>query len=160
MVATWAVEIQILRPGDEVAVAVAHRAGRKIEGVEAGIGLGHREARLVVPGDERRQHAALLFRGAELHHRVEAEDVHVQRRGAGQAGARLRHRLHQDRGLGDAEPAAAMFLGDGDAEEAGLRKGAMKILGEAAVAILGEPIGIVERLAQPLRCIADRRLVR
>ncbi len=149
-----------LAAGDEVAVAVAHRAGRKGEGVEAGIGLGDGEARLVVPGDERRQHPALLRFGAEPHHRVEAEDVHVQRRGAGQPGARLRHRLHQDGGLGDAEPAAAMFLGDRDAEEAGFGEGAVKILGEAAVAILGEPIGIVERRAQPLHRRANLGLVR
>ncbi len=148
-----------LAAGDEIAVAIAHRTCRKGERVEAGIGLGDGKAGLVVPCDEGREHAALLRFGAEPHHRVEAEDVHVQRRGARQAGARLRHRLHQDGGLGDAEPAAAILLRDRDAEEAGGGEGAVKFLGESAVAILGEPIGIVERRAQPFHRRANLALM-
>ena len=110
-----------LAADDDVAVAVAHRPRLEPGRVEPDIGLGHREAGLFLAGDQRRQKAPLLLVGAEHDDRVQPENVHVHRRGAAEPGAGLRDRLHDDRRLGDAEPAAAIFLRHRDAEPAALR---------------------------------------
>src|SRR6185312_14435009 len=57
-------------------------------------------------------------------------------------------RLHHQRGFGDAEAGAAEFLRHRDAEPSRLRKGAVEIVRKAAVAVLGEPIRVIEALAQ------------
>ncbi len=139
-------------------VAFAHRLGLELERLQSDVGLGDREARLVLPGDQRRQHAPLLLLVAEHHDGVEPEDVHVQRRGARHAGAELRDGLHQDRRLGDAEARAAVFLRDADAEPAVIGKGAMKVVREAAFLILAEPVIVAEPRADALDRIADRLL--
>ena len=59
----------------------------------------------------------------------------------------------------DAEPGAAIFLGDTDAEPAGIRQRPMEVGGEAAFLVLLQPIGIVEARADPCNRVADRFLV-
>ncbi|MNJ45829.1 hypothetical protein D3C77_409410 [compost metagenome] len=76
-----------LDPMQHVVVALAHGAGLELGGVQAGVGLGDHEAGAVLAGNQRRQHAQLLFLAAELDHRVQAENVHVYRRGAAHACA-------------------------------------------------------------------------
>ncbi len=136
-------------------VAVAHGLGLEMRGVEPDIGFGDGEARLLLAADERRQKAPLLLLAAELHHRVQAEDVHVQRRCAAEPGARLGDRLHHGGGLADAEAGAAVFFGHGDAEPAVARDGGVELLGETALAVALEPIGVAEPGTEPLDGVAD-----
>jgi hypothetical protein len=131
-------------------VAVADSAGLQAERVEAGVRLGDREAGLVAAFDQRRQHAALLLLGAEHHHRVQAEDVHMQRRCPGKPGARCAHRLHHQRGLCDAEAGAAERFGNADAEPAIGDESPVEVLREAAFAIPFEPIIVAEARAELL----------
>jgi hypothetical protein len=65
--------------GEKVVVAAALGAHLDRSGVEPSVGLGHREAGLVLAGDQRRQHAALLLVGAQRDHRLQAKNVHVNR---------------------------------------------------------------------------------
>ena len=127
--------------------------------VEPGIRLGHREAGALASGDERGQHAPLLRLGAEHHHGVEPEDVHVHGRRAAHAGARFRHRLHHDRRLGDAEPGAAIILRHADAEPAIARERLVQLAREAPVAIARQPVLVVERRADPRDGVAQRNLL-
>ncbi len=144
MFATCAVEIQNLLAGQQVVIAAALGAHLDRRGIEPGIGLGHGEARLVLAGDQRRQHAALLFVRAEHHDRLQAEDVHVNRRRPGHGRAGFGDRLHHDRGLGDAEPGAAVLLRHCDAEPAGSGQGGVQLVRKIAAAIVLQPVGVVE----------------
>src|SRR5205823_5055419 len=102
--------------------------------------------------NERWQPAALLLLGAEHHHRVETEDIHVHRRAAGEAGARFGDRLHHHRGLADAEPRAAVRFRHRDAKPTVASASLVKIAGEFAVAIAREPVVVAEAVAK----LADR----
>ena len=82
-----------------VVVALARRLGLDVRGIEARIGLGDGEACLLLSADQRRQEALLLLGRAEHHHRVEPENIHMNRRGAAEAGTGLRDRLHHHRRL-------------------------------------------------------------
>ena len=146
-------------PGQQIVVALAHRLGLELERVEADVRLGDRKAGLVLARDQRRQHALLLLVAAEHHDRIEPEDIHVQRRRAGQAGAGFRDRLHHQRGLGDAEAGTAVGLRDADAEPAVVGEGAVKIVRKAAVAILGEPVVVGKSRADASDRLADRLLL-
>ena len=55
-------------------------------------------------------------------------------------------RLHQDRRLGDAEPAAAIFLRHRDAEPAGLGHRLVKLVRKAALGVLLQPVIVAEAL--------------
>ncbi len=129
---------------DAVAIAFARRLRLEPGRVEADVRLRHREAGLLFALDERRQEPALLLLGAEHHDRIEAEDVHVHRRGALHAGARFGNRLHHDGRLGDAEPGAAKFLGHGDTEPAIHRQRLMEVVREPAFLVLLQPIIVPE----------------
>ncbi len=157
--ATWRGRGPDLAARDDVAVAVAHRPRLEPRRVEADIGLGHREAGLFLAGDQRRQKAPLLLVVAEHDDRVQPEDVHVHRRGAAEPGARLRDRLHDDRRLGDAEAAAAIFLRHRDPEPAGLGHRAVELVRERAVGVLLQPVLVAEALAQPRHRVADFELL-
>src|SRR5579883_73706 len=76
-------------------------------------------------------------------------------RAARHAGARFRDRLHHDAGFGDAEPRAAIFLGNADAEPAVLGDRLMKIEREAAFSVALQPIFIVEAAADSGDGLAD-----
>ena len=142
-----------------VAVAVAFGAGVEGGRVEAGIGLGDGEAALYLALDDVGQDAPLLFLGAEHHDRVRAEDIEVNRRGALQRRARLGHRLHQQGRLGDAETRAAVFLGHGDAQPAGIGHRLVEVVGKSAFLVLLQPVPVVELGTQPGDAVADRELV-
>jgi hypothetical protein len=91
-----------LLAADDIGVAAALGPGLELRRVEAGVGLGHGEAGLLLAADQRRQHARLLLLRSEHHDGVEPEDVHVHRGRAAHAGAGLGNGLHHHRGLGDA----------------------------------------------------------
>ena len=93
-----------LLAGQHIVSALPLGRGADFRRVQAGVGLGDGKACLVFAADQRRQHARLLFLGAEHHHRVEPEDVHVHRRSAAHAGAGFGDGLHQHRGFRDAKP--------------------------------------------------------
>jgi hypothetical protein len=59
--ATWAVEIQTFWPSTARSGRPCVRRGLQLGGVQAGVGFGDGEAGLVLAGDQRRQHAALLL---------------------------------------------------------------------------------------------------
>ena len=129
-------------------IALSPRPRLDLGGVEPGIRLGHGKARLVRARDQGRQHAPLLFFVPEDDDRIEAEDVHMDSRGATHGRARFRHRLHHDRGLGDAEPRAAERLRHGDAEPSVLGDRGVELMREAALAIVLEPVSVVETRAK------------
>ena len=130
--------------------APALGAGAQRCGIEAGVRLGDGETGLLFAADERRQHALLLLVGAEHHHRVEPENVHVHRGRSAHAGAGFRDRAHQHRGLRDAEPGAAIGLRHGDPQQLRAGHRAVEILREFGAPVLLQPIGVVEAAAQPL----------
>src|SRR5262245_6728601 len=129
-------------------IAVLHRSRLEPCRVQPGVRLGHRKAGLLFPGDQRRQKALFLLVAAEYDHRVEPKDVHVDRRGTAESGARLSDRLHQDRSFGNAEPAAAISLRHRNAEPASLRHRLVELVREAAFLILLQPVFIAKTLAQ------------
>ena len=137
-----------LAPGQQVMVAAAQGLGLEAGRVESGIGLGHGKAGLLVPGDQGRQKPALLLVGAEDDDRMQSEDVHVDRRSAAEPGPGFGDRLHQHRGLADAEPAAAIFRRHGDAEPTRFGHRPVKLVRKPALGVLREPVIVVEPGAQ------------
>ena len=102
-----------LGAGDDIMIAVLHRAGLQRRGVGAGAGLGQ-----AIGADPlHRHHRGQIF----VLHRLRAEAVdhparHVVDRDEGRGGgAAIGHRLHDQRRLEPAEADAARFLGDVDA---------------------------------------------
>ena len=146
------------RAGDDITVAAAFGASLQLGGFQAGIRFRHCKARLLLAGDDRRQHAPLLFFAAVNHDRIEPEDVHVHRRGAGKSGARRRDGLHHHRGLGDAEARAAEGFRNADAKPAIPRQRAMKFVRKLTVEIAREPIIIAKARANLLDRRAHRLL--
>ncbi len=71
----------------------------------------------------------------------------MNRRCSGHAAAGFRDRAHHDRGFRDAEARTAELFGNADAEPAGLRHRLIELVREAAVAVLRQPIGVVEPAA-------------
>ena len=140
-------------------VAVAYRPRFEPGGVEPGIGLGHSKAGLLLAGDQRRQKTPLLLVGAEHDHRVQPENVHVDRRGAAEPRTRLSDRLHQDRRFADAETAAAIDLGHRDAKPARFGHRPMELVRKAALGVLLQPVLIAKALAQPEHRSPDLLLV-
>ena len=128
---------------DDVFVALAHRPGLQLRGVEAGVGFGDGKAGLCSP-DDRRQHPPALLLCAEHDHRIEPEHIHVHGGCAGHAGAGFRNGPHHDRGFGNAEAGAAIFLGNADAEPAGIGQRLVEVGRETALLVLLQPIGVVE----------------
>src|SRR5262245_32913592 len=139
----------------DVAGIGTHGARGEPRRIETDIGLGNRETGLLVSLHQRRQKAPLLRLAAEHHHRIEAEDVHVHRRGAGKGRARLGDCLHHHGGFGDAEPRTAISLGNSNAEPAGIGKGAMKVVRKVAVTVSCQPVVIAELGAKLQNCRAD-----
>ena len=116
-----------LLPVDDVAVAAAHGGGLQARRFGAGVGLGDAE-RLqaqLAPGDAG-QVAALLLGRAVAQQR--AHDVHLGVAGAGVAAAAV-DLFEDDRGLGDAEPGAAVFGRDERGQPAGLGQRATNSVG-------------------------------
>ena len=130
-------------------VALAHCPRLEAGRVEPGIGLGHRKAGLLLAGDQWRQKALLLLVGAEDDDRVQPENVHVDRRGAAEPGTGFGDRLHQDRGFGDAEPAAAVSLRHRNAEPPGLSHRPMELVRKTALIVLLQPVFVAKAPAQP-----------
>ena len=62
----------------------------------------------------------------------------------GHAGAGFGDRAHHDRGFGDAETGAAIGFRHADAEPAGIGQRLVEIVRKAALAILLQPVGIIE----------------
>ena len=77
----------------------------------------------------------------------------------GHAGAGFRDRPHHDRGVGDAETGAAEFLGNADAEPAGIGQRAVEVGGITALLVLLQPIGVVKARTDFPDRVADRFLV-
>jgi hypothetical protein len=77
---------------------------------------------------------------------VEAEDVQVYGRRAGQRRPRFGDRLHHHGGIGDAEACAAIGLRHGDAQPAIRRHGGMELVRKRAGGILLAPVGVAEAL--------------
>ena len=142
-----------------VFVALAHGAGAELGGVQAGVGLGDGEAGLLLAGDQRRQPAGALFVVAEHHDGIEAEDVHVHGRRAGEAGARGGDGLHHQGGLGHAQAGAAMFRRHGDAEPAVARQVGVQRLGETAFTVAFQPVFVGIARADAGHGVAQRQLI-
>ncbi len=149
-----------LAPGQHVKVAATLGPGLQPGRVEPGIGLGHRKAGFFVAGDQGRQKPALLLIAAEHDDRVQAENIHMDRRGAAEPGPGLGDRLHHHRRLADAEPAAAIFLRHGDAEPPARGHRPVKLARKAALLVLPQPIIVAKARAQPRDRLTDLLLLR
>ena len=125
---------------DDVAVAAAHGGGLDLGGVGAGGGLGHaHRLQAQLAGGDARQVFALLSLGAVP--QQGAHVVHLAVAGAGIAAAAV-DLFHDDRGLGQAQARAAVFLRDQRRQPAGLGEGAHEGVGVAAFFIdLAEVFG-------------------
>jgi hypothetical protein len=73
-----------------------------------------------------------------------SQDVEVDGRCAGHAGARLGNRLHQDSGFRDPKASAAILLRHGDAEPIALGHGSKEGVGESCSPVALQPVAIVE----------------
>src|SRR5712672_1923374 len=130
-------------------LALAHRARLEPRRVQPGIGFGHRKTGLLLPGDQWRKKPLLLLVGAEDDDRVQPENIHVDRRGATEPSAGLGDRLHQDRGFGDPEPAAAISLRHCDAEPAGPGHRLVELVRKITLLVLLQPVFVAKARAQP-----------
>ena len=142
-----------------IMVAAALGAGFEPGRVEPGVRFGHRKAGLFRAGDQWRQKAALLLVAAKDDNRVQSENVHMDRRGAAEPRAQLGDRLHEYRGLGDAEPAAAVIRRHGDAEPPGLGHRPVKFVRKAALVVFREPVIVAEPRAEPQHRCPDLPLL-
>ena len=73
-------------PRKDVIIPFPVRAQLDRGGIETCIGFGHGKAGLVLAGNQRRQHAAFLLIAAKKDDRLQAEDVHVNRRCSAHSG--------------------------------------------------------------------------
>ncbi len=89
----------------------------------------------------------LLLPGAEHHDGIRPEQVEVDGRRTGHAGPGPCDGVSEYRSLRDAEPGSAIFTRHGDAEPASLRDGVHECLGKLAVRVAGQPISVVEIVA-------------
>jgi len=126
---------------DQPAVAVAAGVGGEVEGVAAGVGLGEREAGLDLAGGQPRQEAPLLLLGAVPGEgqRAEAGGEQVDEGGRGaRAGGGEGLQRHGE--LQQTLPAAAVLLGDGQAEPAPFGEVAVDLLGPAVPGVARVPV--------------------
>jgi len=146
-------------PGDEIALARALGARLDARRVEPGVGLGDRETGALAALEQRRQHAPLLLGGAENHHGIQTENVHVHRGGAREARARLRDRLHHHGRLRDAEARAAELLRHRDAEPAVARQRLVQLGRKTPFLVVLQPVLVAELRAQLRHRLADALLL-
>ena len=92
---------------DAIAARLAHSAGLELGRVQPGIGLSDGKAHFFRARQDRRDHALLLFLGAEQVDGFEAEYRAMDGGGRRHAAARFGHRLHHDGRFGDAKARAA-----------------------------------------------------
>ncbi len=149
-----------LLPGDDVVLAALVGAQLDLRGVEAGVGLGHRKAGLVLAADQRRQHAVLLLLRAEDDDRLQPEDVDVDGRRAGHGRPALCDGAHHDRGLEDAEPGPALRLRHGDPQPAAICNRSIEILRKGGLSVPRQPVVFVEEAAELQDFVADLLLIR
>ena len=125
-----------LAPVDHVVVALALGEGLDMGDVVAGVGFGHGEGGVQLAADHTRQMASLHLLAAVHHDRREAEDRQMDRAG-GVHCARVRDLAHDQCGLGDAEPATAVFLGNRHAQVAGLGHGLVEVVRKFVRGVFG-----------------------
>ncbi|MNX61053.1 hypothetical protein D3C86_919780 [compost metagenome] len=143
-----------------VLVTLAHRACRQLGGVQAGIGFGHGKAGLLAAGDQGFQPTAALLVGAEHHHGVQAEDVHVYSRRAGKARAGRGDSLHHQRRFGHAQARAAILRRHRNAQPAVASQVGVQWLGKAAFAVAFQPVFVGVAVADARYGVAQRQLLR
>ncbi|MNU32866.1 hypothetical protein D3C71_214190 [compost metagenome] len=115
---------------DDVTVAALDRGGLDLGGVGAGGGFGHAHGlQAQFAGGDARQVLALLGFGAVAQQR--AHVVHLAVAGAGIAAAAV-DLFHDDRGFGQAQARAAIFLGNQRRQPARFRQGSDEVFGIAA----------------------------
>ena len=148
-----------LLAGDPVAARNLGGEGLDRGRVEAGIRFGEAEAALIFAGDQPRNPACLLFRGAIDDDGMRAEEIDMDARCRRHAAAVAGDFAHHDHGFGQAEARAAIFLGHGDAEPAAFSHRAMEFKGKFTVGIALQPIIVAESLDDGADAGADRLVV-
>ena len=138
---------------DPVAARHAFGAGLEAGGVEPGVGFGHGKTHFLLARNDRRDHALLLFLGAEQDHRFEPEHRAVDAGGRSHAATALRHGLHHHGCLGDAKARSAHRLWHGNAEPAGIGHRLVEVGRIFAAAVVFQPVVVAE-----LRAVLEHRL--
>ena len=155
-----AFDVQILRPViAPAAVAVGFGAGRDPAGIGAGVGLGHPERDVEIArggaGEELRFEAVV----AELGDGIEPEDREVQ------CGASVHRRaargdfVEDHRGVGDPASAAAVLLGQRDADPSAFGHPRVEVPGELVLAVAARPVVVVETRTDAADRLRDQPLV-
>jgi len=130
-------------------------AGLQLRGVQARVRFSNCKTGFFLPGNERRQHALLLFWRTEHGHWLQAKNVHVHSRRTGQARTGSSNGLHHHRRFGDAHAAAAVFNRQTNAQPAAIGQCAMQLVREAPRAIFFQPVMVVKPRANPAHGIAN-----
>src|SRR5690606_37030215 len=140
-----------------VAIPTGERANTSRVGPR--IGFGDAEAHVQTAVGGARQDLLAQSRAAVLDDRVESEDGQVHRAAAVHARPGRGDLLHQQRGLQQAEPTAAVGLGDGDAEPAPVGEGPVELPRELAFGIAFGPVLVGERGGEAACSLSQTTLV-
>ncbi len=116
--------------------------------VVAGVGLGDGERDMHLAADHFRQIAQLLLLAAVEDERADAEDRQMNRAGRRHRAARGRDFAHHEGRLGDSKAAAAVTLGNRDAEIAGGGDRGEEVVGEFGAPIVLAPVFVRKVCAQ------------
>ena len=147
----------VLRAPEDPLVTVARRDGRELVRVGPGVGLGDREDHLAAAVGQAGEPLLLLLGRAELRDHLagdRAGDQQQEQRGA--VGGRL---LDDDGQLLEAGTAAAVLLGQVDADEAGASERLPDLVGGLPGLRLGGVVGRAEVVADVTDRLAQRLVV-
>ena len=149
-----------LAAGDPpAALAVGLGAGGDPAGVGAGVGLGHPERDVEVArggaGEELRLEPVV----AELGDGIEPEDREVQRGAAVHRRAARGDFVQHDRGVGDPASAAAVLLGQRDADPAAFGHPRVEVPRELVLAVAARPVVVVETRTDAADRLRDQPLI-
>src|SRR5690606_6331084 len=144
-----------LLAGDQPAAVDLAGEGGEVGGVRAGVGLGHGEGHVQVTADQAGQETLFEVFAAVLDDRFETEDADVDGAAPVHARAGGGDLLFHDGGFGDAESAAAVLGGDGQAQPARLDDGVVELPGEFLRLVVLHPVFVGEFGAQVPDCLAD-----
>ena len=125
---------------DEIPVAAPGGKGADLGRIRSRIRLGHGKRHMDIPPENGGEVFVLGRLGAVFDERLQPEDAQMNGRAGLRAAATLGHRLHDERGFGNAQTGPAVFSGDGNAQPASIGNGLVKIPGKFPALIPLPPV--------------------